>query len=97
MKAQYERYAAIRDEKGKIDADVSRESGVPQSTFSDWKAERSAPKIEKLLKIAEAMGVDVMELFKDQADVEAERDIDRHEAIHGADGYLAQRHGVSAW
>ena len=36
---------------------VSKETGVPQSTLSDWKRGRSVPKTEKLQKIANYLGV----------------------------------------
>lgn len=39
------------------DSEVSRMSGVGQSTFSDWKSGRSVPKREKLERIATALGV----------------------------------------
>lgn len=53
----YERYCEIRDAKGLKDSDVARETGVNKSTFSDWKSGRSNPKIGKLKKIAEFLGV----------------------------------------
>ena len=36
---------------------VSKETGVPQSTLSDWKRDRSIPKTDKLQKIANYLGV----------------------------------------
>ena len=53
----YEIYCKLRDEKGVKDADVARGTGIGKSTFSDWKSGRSAPKNEKLFKIAEYFGV----------------------------------------
>lgn len=53
----YNRYCEIRDSKGFKDADVSRITGITKSTFSDWKNGRYKPKDEKLLKIAECLGV----------------------------------------
>jgi transcriptional regulator with XRE-family HTH domain len=38
---------------------VSKDTGIPYSTFSDWKAGRSTPKYEKLKKIAEYLNVSV--------------------------------------
>ena len=54
----YDKYAELRDRMGMKDADVARISGIGRSTFSDWKNGRSAPKSEKLKKIAAALGVD---------------------------------------
>ena len=52
----YEKYVALRDEKGVTDYRVSVETGITQSTFTDWKNKRSNPKIEKLKKIADFFG-----------------------------------------
>lgn len=48
----YEKYVEIRDRKGVTDYEVSKQTGIAQSTFSDWKSGRSKPKLEKLLLIA---------------------------------------------
>lgn len=58
----YEKYVGLRDSKGAKDADVANATGIERSTFSDWKAGRSAPKVEKLCKIAEFFGVSLAEL-----------------------------------
>ena len=58
----YERYVEIRKSKGLRDADISKKAGIPQSTFSDWKKGKSTPKVDKLLKIAEALEVEYTEL-----------------------------------
>lgn len=56
------RYVEIRNSKKMKDADVARNAGIPQSTFSDWKKGKSMPKVDKMMKIAEALGVDYQEL-----------------------------------
>lgn len=53
----YEIYVSLRDEKGVKDATVAKATGIGKSTFSDWKNGRSAPKGEKLKKIADYFGV----------------------------------------
>lgn len=55
----YEKYEELRDAKGVNDAKVSEATGIPRSTFTDWKQGRSKPKVEKLLKLAEFFGVSV--------------------------------------
>ena len=55
-KNMYEKYVALRDEKGVTDYRVSVETGITQSTFTGWKNKRSNPKIEKLKKIADFFG-----------------------------------------
>ena len=42
---------------------VAKETGIPPSTFSDWKNGRSMPKAEKLKKIATFFGVSLEELI----------------------------------
>lgn len=55
----YERYLQLLGEKHCKSADVAKATNIPPSTFSDWKKGKSAPKLEKLLKIAEFFEVEV--------------------------------------
>lgn len=55
----YEKYLKLRTEKGVTDTEVSEKTGIPQSTFSDWKSGRSKPKAEKLLKLAKYFEVPI--------------------------------------
>ncbi len=55
----YERYCKIRDFRRLKDANVAEISGIGKSTFSDWKKGRSAPKDDKMKKIADALDVSV--------------------------------------
>lgn len=55
----YNKYVKLRDEKGVSDYRVSVETGIPKSTFSEWKTGRSNPKLEKLSKIANYFGVPI--------------------------------------
>ena len=67
----YSRYCALRDAKGVKDATVAKETGIGQSTFTDWKVGRSVPKQEKLKKIADYFGVSVEYLLTgEEADKE---------------------------
>ena len=59
----YEIYVTLRDEKGVKDATVAKATGIGKSTFSDWKNGRSAPKGEKLKKIADYFGVSTQYLL----------------------------------
>ncbi len=61
----YERYCEIRNQKGLKDADVAKLSCVTKSTFSDWKKGLYKPKREKLIKIADALGVSIEYLMDD--------------------------------
>ena len=59
MNFSYQKYVELRDSRGLSDYRVATDSGVNQSTFSDWKSGRSKPKIEKLMKIARFFGVPI--------------------------------------
>lgn len=63
----YQNYVRIRDARGLRDADVSKKSGVSTATLSCWKAGAYTPKLPKLLAIADALGVTVDELIKEEA------------------------------
>jgi len=63
--SRYPRYASIRDAHGLNDYAVSKATGVPASTISDWKNEKSQPGVESLIKIARVFGISVEELVGD--------------------------------
>jgi len=46
---------------------VSKDTGISASTFTDWKHGRSAPKADKLKKIADYFGVGINYFFDDKA------------------------------
>ncbi|WKY44434.1 helix-turn-helix transcriptional regulator [Eubacteriaceae bacterium ES2] len=60
----YKQYASLRDAKGITDYRVSKETGIPTATLSDWKTGRSKPKVDKLLILADYFGVSVEDLIK---------------------------------
>lgn len=55
----YSVFAELLRKNNKKAADVARATGIPSSTFSDWKKGKSSPKQEKLQKIADYFGVSV--------------------------------------
>lgn len=57
MIIMYEIFAKLLKERGLKLIDVSRGTGIPYSTFTDWKAGRYTPKTDKLQKIADYFGV----------------------------------------
>lgn len=59
----YETYAKLRDRAGMNDYGVSKECGFHPSIISDWKHGKSKPKVDKLQKIAKAIGCDLEELL----------------------------------
>lgn len=55
----YEKYVKLRNEKGVTDYRVAMDTGIPKSTFTDWKNGRSKPKTEKLKSIADYFNVPI--------------------------------------
>ena len=62
----YKKYVRLRDSLGVTDYRVASDTGIPKSTFSDWKSGRSVPKINKLQKIATYFGVVIEALLEDE-------------------------------
>lgn len=55
----FEIYEKLLLEKGVKTSQVCRVTGIPQSTFSDWKKGKSSPKSDKLQKIADYFDVSI--------------------------------------
>lgn len=55
----YENFSKLLQKYGVTSYKVSKETGVSQSTLSDWKRGVSTPKHDKLQKIADYFGVSV--------------------------------------
>lgn len=57
----YKIYEAIRDARGMTDYEVAKKAQIATSTLSAWKHEGTekgyTPKIDKIKKIADALGV----------------------------------------
>ena len=53
---------------------VAKATGIPNSTFTDWKNGRSAPKADKLIKIADHFGVSLDMIFGTDAGKSSEID-----------------------
>ena len=53
----YEIFAKLMKAKGCSAYQVSKATGIAQSTLSDWKSGKSIPKADKLQKIADYFGV----------------------------------------
>jgi transcriptional regulator with XRE-family HTH domain len=62
----YEKFKAFLDERGITAYKVSKGTGIAPAVFTDWKSGRSKPKIDKLIKIADFLGVDVKELIEQE-------------------------------
>ena len=55
----YENFSKLLQKNGVTPYKVSKETGVSQSTLSDWKRGVSTPKNDKLQKIADYFGVSI--------------------------------------
>ena len=55
----YDIFEQLLQERGVTAYKVSKETGVTQSTLSDWKRGRSTPKTDNMKKIADYFGVTV--------------------------------------
>lgn len=54
-------------QKGLSGADLSRLIGVSNSVYSQWNTRTTKPSNKNLVKIAEALGVDVSEILPDKS------------------------------
>lgn len=61
----YNKYAQLRDSHNLTDYRVSKETGIPPATLSDWKNGLYKPKADKLLKLAEYFGVSIEYFLKE--------------------------------
>lgn len=69
----YEIFSKLIQERGITPYKVSKDTGVSQSTLSDWKRGVSTPKQDKLQKIADYLGVSIDYLITGE-----EKDGDRY-------------------
>ena len=61
----YDKFKKLCDEKGVKPGTVSRATGIPSATFSEWKKGTYTPKQDKLKKIAEYFEVSIDELMEE--------------------------------
>lgn len=71
----YERFKKLLDENNAKSSEIAKATGIPPSTFSDWKVGRSRPKLDKIKKIADYFGVSYLWLSGDSNDAQSE-DVD---------------------
>ena len=53
----FEKLRALLERDNIKMSELSRRTGIPYSTFTDWKAGRYVPKVDKLQKLADYFGV----------------------------------------
>lgn len=59
------RIKEIRESKGMRQNFLAEKIGVKQQTLSDWEHDRTLPKITDAYKVADVLGVDVRDLYKE--------------------------------
>jgi transcriptional regulator with XRE-family HTH domain len=57
--SMYKKFEELLSKHNTTTYKVSKETGISQTTFTDWKNGKYTPKIDKLQKIAEYFGVEV--------------------------------------
>jgi len=67
----YERFKKLLDDNNVKASEIAKTTGIPPSTFSDWKVGRSRPKLDKIKKIADYFGVSYLWLSGDTDDVQS--------------------------
>lgn len=55
----YEKYLELLTKSGETSYQVSKDTGIAQSTLSEWKSGKSNPKVDKLIILADHFGVTV--------------------------------------
>lgn len=64
----YEKFEALIKDRDITPYRVSKDTGIPTSTLSDWKNGRSNPKADKLKILADYFGVDIKDLLWKESD-----------------------------
>jgi transcriptional regulator with XRE-family HTH domain len=62
----YNRFRQLLDQKGITPYKVAKDTGISQGTLSDWKRGKCKPKLDKLIKIAEYLGVPLEDFIKEE-------------------------------
>lgn len=61
----YEKYKELLDRTNKTSYQVSKETGISQTAFSNWKAGRSEPGIESLRRLSKYFNVPIEYFISD--------------------------------
>lgn len=65
----YEKFVQLLQKKGLTAYKVSKDTGISQSTLSDWKTGRATPKADKLLVLAHYFNVPIEFFLTNKEDV----------------------------
>lgn len=61
----YEKFVELLDKFNKTTYQVSKDTGIGQNVFSNWKTGRSKPKADKLKILADYFGVSIEYFLKE--------------------------------
>lgn len=61
----YKKFKALLDKEHKTTYRVSKDTGIPQNVFSNWKTGRSNPKVDKLKILSNYFGVPIEYFLED--------------------------------
>lgn len=78
----YEIFAQLLLQKGLKAADVCRATGIKSPVFSEWKKGKSKPNTEKMLKIANFLGVSIEYLMTGEEEPSKKHNVSTH-SRHG--------------
>lgn len=62
----YQKYSAIRDEKGLTDSKVANDIDITASSLSDWKNSGALINVDKVYRIAKYLGVTVEDIMEER-------------------------------
>ena len=62
----YKKYLELLEKAHETTADVSKDTGIQESVFSNWKSRNGALSVENLAKVARHFGVPIEYFLEDQ-------------------------------
>ena len=62
----YEKYSLLLEKVNKTSYQISKETGISQTAFSNWKSGRSEPSLESLKRLAKYFNVQIEYFLSDQ-------------------------------
>lgn len=65
------RLKAARERSGKTQAQVARETGIPEQAYQRYEYGSREPRVSTAIKIADALDVDVKEIFSGEGETES--------------------------
>ena len=89
----YEIFAKLLEKRGITPYQVFKATGVAQSSLSDWKKGKSKPKVEKMSKIADFLGIS-LEYLMTGKEIESDKKYDELNNVYFNFAREAQKHEI---